>query len=384
MGRNIGKNVFHNDALQMFNEKLYEDILGLDNVVSKKTTIKYEEEKYYGYFIEKNSKNYFLQDTEDDNTDILDFMPVKIKKKVETDFSKKVFFFVPKCVSVKIPSELKIPFKEMVDSISNFKHTNPLHFTLYKIINITGFCSRINYRVIAERGFGKDCIINNIRDLMGNISNIYGASFAKLEYSLKYKYLIFNEMGNLKVDDKYNMQQFLLATGAYFNRYVKKTRATETTSEEYDISKTSLGIIYNPPMYYTEKGQEFFDIMFTSAVQNRFIPFYLTGLLDEKFDAEFDVEKVVDDNMALYKDIISTIRYYTLNQPINKYIMPPDIIFTEQTRRFERSFLKISDYISEYAEDQAEYYKLVHELYNSYTAYEPIMREAKQFIGDDK
>jgi len=380
----INKNTFHNDSLQMFNERLYADILHLDNVVSKKTTIKYEEEKYYGYFVEKNRRLYFLQDTPGDDTDILDLMPVKVKIKTETDFNKKVFFFVKKCVSVKIPCEKKMPFRQVIDTIANFKHTNPLHFKLYKIITATGYCSRINYRVIAERGFGKDCMINNTQDLMGGISNMYGASYAKLEYSLKFSYLIFNEMGNLKVEDKYNMQQFLLATGAYFNKYVKKTRATEDTQEEYDISKTSLGIIYNPPMYYAEKGQEFFDTMFTPAVQNRFIPFYLSGLLDEIFDAQFDTEKVVSENMGLYKDIISTLMYFRENQPKNKYPMPDEIIFTEKTRRFERSFMKIAEYICEYSETEEEYYELIYELYKTYKDYEPIAKDAQRFIGQTK
>jgi len=380
----INKNTFHNDALQLFNEKLYSDILNLDNVISKKTTIKYEEEKYYGYFVEKGDNLYFLQDTPGDDTNILDLMPVKVKIKVETDFNKKVFFFIKKCVSVKIPCEKKLSLRGVVDTVANFKHTNPLHFKLYKIITIAGYCSRVNYRVIAIRGFGKDCIINNVQDLVGGICNIYGASFAKLEYSLKYPYLIFNEMGNLKDEDKHNMQQFLLATGAYFNKYIKKTRATETTKEEYNISKTSLGIIYNPPMYYAEKGQEFFDTMFTEAVEDRFIPFYMDGLLNEVFDAQFDTDAVVTENMGLYKDIISTLMYFKEHQPINKYTIPDEVVFTEKRRRFQRSFTKIADFISEYAESEEEYYTMVYELYKTYTDYEPIVKEAKQFIGQTK
>jgi hypothetical protein len=372
----MADNKMHNDSLQYFNENLYKDILTLDGVASRKTAIKHEEEKYYGYFVEKNKQLYFLQDTPEENTDILDLMPVKVIQKTETDFNKKVFFFVNKCASVKIPCEKKMDFKVMVDTLSNFNHTNPLHFTLSKLITVTGYCSRINYRIVAERGFGKDCVINNVNELVGGISNIYGATFAKLEYSLKYPYLIFNEMGNLKTDDKHNMQQFLLATGAYFNKYLKKSRATEDTKEEYDISKTSLGIIYNPPNYYVDKGQEFFDMMFTPAVMNRFIPFYLEGRLSEKFDSQFDVEEVVGKNMQLYKDIISTLMYYRENKPANKYGIPKEIKFDDKTIRFERSFLEIAAFISEYADDAEEYNKYVMELYKSYKAYGPIAKDA--------
>jgi hypothetical protein len=179
------------------------------------------------------------------------------------------------------------------------------------------------------------------------------------------------------------MQQFLLATGAFFNKYVKRSRATEDTQEEYDISKTSLGIIYNPPMYYVERGQEFFDIMFTKAVSNRFIPFYFTGTLSESFDAEYDVKSVVNTNMQIYKDLVSSILYFKENQPVNKYEIPDDIVFGNDLKRFERTFLKVCDFISEYATDEKEYYTLVYELWNSYRKYDDILAEAMLHIKGD-
>jgi len=120
--------------------------------------------------------------------------------------------------------------------------------------------------------------------------------------------------------------------------------------------------------------------MFTRAVADRFIPFYLTGRLDEKFDAEFDVEKVVDENMDTYKNCISTLRYYEKTTVVNAFMIPDDIEFTNKTRRYERTFLKICDYISEYAKDCEEpekiYYELVYELYNCYKKYDKILQEA--------
>jgi len=369
--------VFHNDSLQLFNEKLFDDIIGIEHLSSKKKAITYNDVKSYGYFFEKKGQMFFLQDfPEETERSVIDILPIKVITRVETDYNKDVFFFITKYSSVKIPSEKKMSMNELVNNISCFKHTNPKHFLLYKIICLSGFCNRINFRVISERGFGKDSVINNLKDLVSSISNIYGATFAKLEYSLKHKFLIFNEMGNLKADDKYNMQSFLLATGAYFNKYTKKSRATADTQEEYDISKTSLGILYNPPVYYVERGQEFFDTMFTQAVINRFIPFYFEGVINETFDSEFDVEKVVDENIQLYKDIISTIRYYKDNAIKNKYIIPDDIIFSDDLKRYERTFLTMADFISEYSCSEQEYYELLYELWACYKKYDEVLREA--------
>ncbi len=374
----VDKNTFHNDSLQLFNEKIFEGILGLENVTSKKRTIKIDGDKCYGFFIEKGRHKYFLEDfSSQPGESVLDKLPIKVKKTTEMDYNKDVFFFINDYTSVKIPEEPRMPLRQVVDAIGNFNHTNRIHWLLYKIITIAGWCDRVNYRVVAERGFGKDSIINIVRDLVGNTANIYGATFAKLEFSLTNKLLIFNEMGNLKAEEKQNMQQFLLAIGAFFNKYTKRSRATEDTQEEYDISKQSLGIIYNPPMYYVEKGQEWFDVMFTQAVSSRFIPFYLDGRLNEKFDTEFNVAEVVDRDVQVYKDIISTLRWYK-NQPVvSRYTLPDDIEFNDETRRFERSFTKICDYISEYAKDDEKlYYELVYALYAAYKNYDAILAEA--------
>jgi len=368
--------IFHNDSLQMFSDKLYGSVISIENLSSTKKAVKINDVKHYGYFFTKGKELYFLDDFSEQDKSVIDVLPIKVLEKSEMDYSKNVFWYVKSYGSVKIPSAKTMSFRVMIDTLSDFKHTKPIHFTLSKIINIAALVNRVNFRIVAKKGFGKDSVINNLKDLIGGVANIYGATFAKLEYCLKHKYLIFNEMGNLKGDDKYNIQQFLLATGAFANSYLKRTRAQDSTSEVYNISKTSLGIIYNPPLDYVEKGQEYFDTMFTKAVANRFIPFYLDGELNDKFDSEFDVEKVVADNDILYKKVISTILWYTDNDVKSKYQMPSTIVFKDDLKRFERSFLKISDYISEYAKDEQEFKELALELWNCYEKFNELNEEA--------
>ena len=368
--------IFHNDSLQLFSEKLYGSVISIENLTSVKKAVKINDVKHYGYFFTKGKELYFLDDFSEQDKSVIDVLPIKVIEKVEMDYNKNVFWYIKSYGSVKIPSSKLMPFREMIDTLSNFKHTKPIHFTLSKIINVAGLVNRINFRIIAKKGFGKDSVINNLKDLVGNVANIYGATFAKLEYCLKHKYLVFNEMGNLKGDDKHNIQQFLLATGAFANSYLKRSRAQDSTSEIYDISKLSLGIIYNPPLDYVEKGQEYFDTMFTRAVANRFIPFYLDGELNDKFDSEFDVAKVVEENDIVYKKVISTILWYKENDVKCKYQLPTTIAFKDDLKRFERSFLKISDYISEYAKDEQEFKELVLELWDCYEKFNQLNEEA--------
>lgn len=376
------KNLFHYDSLAHLKEKLFSKVLDVHHVIGKKKAINVDGEKHYGYFLEKGQHMYFIDDVEDETKSVIDLFPIVVTDMSETDYNKSVFFYIEGYDSVKIPIEKAMSFKEVVDTINDFKHTNQQQWLLLKLIIATSWISRINFRVIATRGFGKDSVIEAFSELMGNTANIYGATFAKLEYCVKNKLLLFNEMGNLKADDKKNMQEFLLNIGGFRNKYIKRSRATDGALEEYNISKQSLGIIYNPPNYYVEKGQDFFDTMFTKAVLDRFIPFYLDGKLDESFDSQFDVDKVVDDNLDTYKKIISSLLWFQKNTINNKYIIPDDIMFDEKTRRYERSFLTICKYISEYCGDNEEqYYQLVYELHNCYKKYDGIVQDALMMLN---
>ena len=348
-------------------------VLTPEHLFDKKKSVKILADKYYGYFLHKNKETYFLcsEGVED--------LPIKVTKSKEYDFKGEVFSMVLDYKSVKIPNVKKMEFRDLIDNLSNFEHTNPLHFKLYKIITVTAFCNRINYRVIAPAGFGKDCTINNLIDLGSTIVNIYGATFAKLEYNLKHPFLFFNEMGNLKADDKTNMQQFLLATGAYFNSYSKKSRKGEDTLEVYDISKTSLGIAYNPPNYYIERGQEFFDKMFQPAVLNRFIPFSFSGVIRVPTTIEDNTYEEAKKNLPFYKDFVSTINYYKDNEISNKYGLDDSVVFNKYEDRYKRTFETLCKYISEYSKDEKEYYELVFELYNCFIRYK---NEIRKTMGD--
>jgi hypothetical protein len=375
-------NMFHYDSLALLKEKLFSKVIDVHHVIGKKKAINIDGNKHYGYFLEKGQHVYFIDDLEDENKSVIDLFPIIVHDMYETDYNKQVFFYISTYDSVKIPTEKRMSWRKLIDTMNDFKHTNDIHWLLCKLILGTSWVNRINYRIIATRGFGKDSVIEAFSELVGNTANIYGATFAKLEYCVKNKLLIFNEMGNLKAEDKKNMQEFLLNIGGFRNKYIKRSRATDGALEEYNISKQSLGIVYNPPSYYVEKGQEFFDTMFTKAVLDRFMPFYLEGKLDESFDSQFDVNGIVNDNLQTYKDIISTLMWFQKHPVKNRYLVPDDLGFDENTRRYERSFLTICNYISEYAEDDEElYYKLIYELYNTHTKYNKVVKDSLMMIG---
>lgn len=367
----------HNDCIQKFNNKLYSNILSTENLKSKQKAITYDGEKYYGYYMEKGKDLFFMP------SKFYDKIPFRVTNYMEMDYKGEVFSFITKIESVIIPSEKKISFRDLVNISPLFSHLNPKHFLLYKIIAIAGYVDRINVRVSTDAGFGKDSVVNIIHELVNSTLNIYGATFAKLEFGLTNKLIILNELGNLKKDEKIDMQEFLLATGAYFNTYNKRTRKTNTTQESYNISNLSLLIFYNLPSYYTGKAQEYFDQMFTKAVVDRFIPFVFKGVLTTKFGKLLNSEQLMATHEKEYKNIIATLNYFRYNR-INdiKYTVPEGIKFLkeDQLERYERTFNVIMKYISEYSETQEEFNDLTLELYKCYKAYEKELVTEKKIL----
>jgi len=361
--------IMHNDAIFEFNERLYNGVFSQENITSTKKCISIGDSTMYGYYLEKGKSHYFM------DSEFINHMPFRIISKTETDYKGDVFEIITEIEPVTVPTEKRMSFRELVDLFPAFEHSNPRHFTLYKIIALAAYLDRVNYRVSTDAGFGKDSVAGIISGLVDSTANLYGATFAKLEYVLYNTYIILNELGNLKKDELINMQEFLLATGAYHNKYTKRTRRTKSTQEEYDISKTSIIVFYNLPSYYIGKAQEFFDQMFTSAVLERFIPFVFEGGLTARFDTVIDPGKVVEDNMDLYKDIIATIQHYKSNivKEIKYEVNTDHIAFPKKLNRYDRSFNILLKYVSEYANSQEEFDVLSCELFDCYTKYEELL-----------
>ena len=362
------KNAFHNDSLKYFNEKLYKNILTTSNIVSREQSYNFKDKgEIQGYRLEKHNdiKTYFLK-SED-----IKSLPLKVVKTMKDTFRTDVLHIVTNCNTVKIPSEKTTSFRNIVNWVCNFEHDKEVHWKLYKIVILTGLIDRINFRVQTPAGFGKDSVVNAVIELVNKTANIYGATFAKLEYYLLNKFLFFNEIGGLKEVDRQNFQTFFLETGDFSNTYNKHSRKTSKTKEKYDISKTSVGIASNINLYYNEKGLDCFVQMFTRAVNNRFLPLKFDGVLTQDFSENFNVDNVISKNQTFYKKVISTINWFRDNhrtlEPTDWHYNPTRD-FGYGTNRLKMSFERICKYISYYATSKEEYVSLTDELFKCYKA----------------
>ena len=367
--------LFHVDCVSEFNNQLFDGVFTTANITSKKKCIPIGEagDTFYGYFLEKNKESYFALDS------YVKQLPFRITKSTETDYKGDVFHAIEDVTEITIPAEKRMSFRDLIDLVPAFKHNRPDHWTLYKILSITAWCDRINARISTDAGFGKDSVANILSALVNSTANMYGATFAKLEFVLKNRLIVLNELGNLKKDDKIQMQEFLLAVGAFFNEYNKRTRKTNSTQEQYDISELSLLIFYNLPDYYTSKGQEYFDQMFQRAVVNRVMPFVFRGQLTTAFESNINSKEMVEFGKETYKNVIATLHYFKENNltDVKWKVKPSDFPFSDDLKRYERTFSTILKYVAEYSETQEEFDKLSKELYNCYKTYDDMINKEK-------
>lgn len=361
-----GVKAFHYSTLQEFNEDYYKGLLTC-NHIKEEIAIGSQGEQMTYWVLEKGKKKFLL------DSDYYDDLPLKEADTEVITNKGKVYHHLVEICSVKYKSEEKMPFRELVDTFAPFVHSNPSHFTLYKIIGLVSYISRINVRVSSNPAFGKDSVFSILNALRNDTPIINPHSMPSIEYRLNNKVLVLTEISNLKKDQRKLLQEFFLITGDMKNIYEKTTRANSGygTQDTYDISKLSLVINFNRIQDYEKTGQhnEFFDFVFQPAVLDRFCPFLFDGKLDvQQFTGLLNPHKELQKNMELYKSIIHTLEYWSgeFDRKDSAYEYEGSL---NVEGRHWTSFMKIAKGISFYARDREEYNKLVSELYKCYVDY---------------
>ncbi len=359
---------FNNRVLIHFNTIVYTAVLTQDHIIKNEIAVTINSsdgEKTAGYILKKDLKQYFLQSS------LIEKLPIRIKHTKRFVHAGNVLHYLIDPVSIIMPESDELSFRELIDGFCNFIHTNPTHFTLAKIMFVAGYVSRVNYRLATPFGFGKDSIIDALRDLTDNCARIDKATFAKLEYVLRFPFIVCNEVAGLTPTEKKEFEGFGLSAGAFANKYTKRSRKSKGTKEIYDISKLSLGFTYNIAKYYREIGRESFDDAFPKQFLNRFLPAKMDGYIDVaqfKKDGEMDFVIECKKNMDFYKAIIQKLTWLINHPPKPKYVQKYQ--FNKREGRWERSFDTICLYISLYAKDKSEFVKLTAELYKCYKSYQ--------------
>jgi len=120
--------------------------------------------------------------------------------------------------------------------------------------------------------------------------------------------------------------------------------------------------------YNEQKRKKYFDLVFSKAVQQRFLPFKMEGKITELFDEVLHKKKIVEENMQFYKDNIKHLRYLEekFDDDVHGWECDLDINFKNRYLRNWTTLVKGIDLFSRDKEQFKERCKLLHEKFKDY------------------
>lgn len=320
------------------------------------------------------------------DVDLIDELPIRITRAEEVPFRNKLYHHVIGYQAVKVLPEHKMSFKELVDGL-DLEHSNPEDFLVLKLLALASYCGRVNFRVAAPAGFGKDSVFSILKLLTNHVSVVNPRTVPAVEYRLENSVLVLNELSNLGSEQKKLLQELLLLVGDYKSFYEKSSRGTNGGKDVYDISDLSMVILYNPLQYYAKVGGEskFFDNVFTEAVLDRFVPFKLEGKLDMsqfKTLTGSELDKVFLSSKDYLLDFLKSLEWYKhhyLDEAKGKGWSVNWDLLPEIRGRHVVTFEKLLPFLKLYASTLEEFDYLVKLFYNRFLQYKKMLKSGEGF-----
>lgn len=355
--------MLHYDCLAKFEEIYFEKLLTQLHITDHEKHIKELSEKGndnkvliddFCTILEKGNKKFMMP------SKYIEALPIQIVG-VPNKYSLKgeVYHFLEKSNirSARFKPEKLMSFRELVDTLTAFKHSNQEHYRLLGMINLTQMLDRANFRISTPASFGKDSTVDIMGHLFGDAHTIENPTIAKLEMMTYAKLLAVNEIIDISGSDWRNIEQFLLSTGAFKNKVTKRSRGYGGVGEILDTSKLSLSLMYNDITHYPDK-KKYFDEVTKTAVKDRFPPVRLHGRFVQDFNeiANINIDEFVRNNIDQYVAIIRSFYYYKENllNEMHYYEVPP---LSSIPERWKINFGRLFKVMDAYSDDEQEFYK---------------------------
>lgn len=372
--------LFHNDFIKEFNKQILQGVLTKNNLVDTEIHIPKLKaadgsilEDFTGYEFFKNDVRYLYEglDSEGVPININDVLPLKVSKSQRLMGKGYVYNLVRKGESAKIRPVKRLPFKEVVDMMSGFSHTNPTHYKLMAFVVLSQLLRRANFRVASPRGFGKTSSINILEGLGLSATTIANPSRAKLELLTSYNVLYVDEINNIKNTEWENIETFLLAAADGSNNLQKQTRAVAGVGEQMDISDLSIGFLYNDIDHYDDE-KKYFDLRPNVALLDRFPPLRLYGELVEDWDKSLylNVPEVVKGLLPSYRNFLESLEYYKTHflEHTHGYVIDESLM-EGYSSRWKGHLSKLFQVIDLYCSSQEEFDEWQKTVHNAVTDY---------------
>ena len=385
-------------TLTKFNQKFYSTVITDDNVQGTEINMNRltlpdtgEETNFWGWIIEKNNEKYLLSSTNKSMEEIKlkNTLPIKILNTQKVSYRGQVYHLIKNYKEVRIKEENRLSYKECIDKICSFQHTNKTHQTLLGIITTALYANRGNIRLSTPPGFGKDSMVQTLNLLLGKAHSIaVPVSGAKLEmlFTLS-KLLAINEANDLGKADWSSLEQYLLDTGDFKPGVTKRSRKFEGVGEFIDTNQLSLIMFYNDIDCYPDHVK-YFDFASKEAVKDRFLPLRLNGNLTENFTLidHLNVDELVEQHMETIKTLVYSLNYHLNNYKEQVKRKQFDVEAMDGfTLRWKQNMNTILEFIALYADDQNEFNKYSQELYKCFADYHAMLEYPKyvDLINDE-
>ena len=376
-------NLLYYEALSEFNKQYYADLLTHEHVRSGKIHIPKlllddnvsEENDFKGWELEKKGVKYLISDTiQQTKIELKDILPIKAQDCMEAAAKGMVYKWVMRPISMKFKEEKVFSFKELVDKFCSLEHSNPRHQKLNWFIGLTSALDRMNSRVCTPPGFGKDSTVDILGNLIGGCATIENPTVPKLEERASIlKWLAVNEVCDISKANWREIEQILLAMGAFKPVVTKRSKAHGTVGEEINISTFSISLMYNDINTYT-KIDRFFDIVAKGAIKDRFPAFRLYGTFKEDFNSgrRIKIPDYVNTYFEDYKNLVYTFMWHKrhMHEQVHHYNQAK---LVQMPERWLTNIGKLLNIIDVYCDTQSEFDAWIMTINNSLKDYKDML-----------
>ena len=378
--------LLHYDTITEWKRQFRKDLLTIDNVIQGQIKIDKlsfpdgsEVYDFWGYQLEKSGKKYLLSatDIKDKEINLKDLLPIKPKDLVKVASKGNVYYWIKKPVSVRIRPEQTITFKEVINKLTNIKHSNSNHQKLLCFMAITQMFGRANFRTSSPPALGKDSIVDILGCLVGNAATLENPTIAKLEFMTTYSWLAINEVVDIGRGEWRVIEQFLLASGAFKPEITKHSRAISGVKEILDISNFSISLMYNDIDCYADT-KKYFDFVTKKAVLDRFPALRLYGKFEEDFNEvkKINVKQFVTEHFEEYRLLLRNYVYYQENiqSLLHSYTTEKLLNVPE---RWGINLSRLLDTIDVYCDTQEEFDMWIEIINNAILDYKDMLKYPK-------
>ncbi len=379
--------MFNYSVVNQFSNEYYRNIIKDEDLKELKYfKFKIDEDEYYevkGWLVKKDRKKYLIKD-EIDKQKLETLLPIKIKEYCEYNYRNDVYHIPTSegLVKFKIPAKKTMEIREWFDFFAPFEHTNKEDFEIYKGLVLGSLIFRYNYRIATQPAFGKNSLLDILKELMPFDVTVYTPDSApKLRATLEKRLLVIDEIVDID-KEKMKLLEPVIRSAGDMRTFVENSALAVSgfTKETYDINNLSVGFIYNEYQDYVnadkkrDKSDKYFDNAFTQATKQRYIPFKLDGELNVSQFKVHNAKSVYEENKTKLKEWVMMTKWliedgiFEVLKDKEDYELIDYEIGTN-TGRLKNHYNTIMLFFKAISVNQKEYKDFGAKLYSSYLNY---------------